>query len=83
MTASEQPILLSRKLDRICFTLERCAPQKHETMLAVQGLPPGAYAAVDGTTTHSFRAETGRTMRIPLIIDTGGTVTVRLEPSMQ
>ena len=81
--AGGQPILLSRKLDRLGFTLESRAPQKHETTLSVEGLPPGAYSSVDGTTRHSFRAETGRPMRIPLIVDNGGTVTVRLEPSRQ
>ncbi|MEI8373431.1 MAG: DUF5695 domain-containing protein [Planctomycetota bacterium] len=81
--ASGQPILLSRELDRLSFTLESRAPQKHEATLSVEGFPPGDYSTVDGRTKHSFRAEVGQPLRIPLFVNDGGTVTVRLEPSVK
>jgi len=79
--AGEQPLVLSRALDRTSFTLESRAPQKHETILTVEGLPPGVYTVAVGITRRSFRAEAGRPTCIPLSVKAGGNVTVRLEPA--
>ena len=52
--AAEQPIQVSRALDRLAFTLESRAPAPHEATLAIEGLPPGRYSATVGEFTLSF-----------------------------
>ena len=79
--AAEQPLRVSRALDRCAFTLESRAPQPHQATLTVEGLPAGAYSAICGPAVRPFRMQTGRPARIPLRLDPGRATVVRLEPA--
>jgi hypothetical protein len=81
--AAEQPIVVSRELNRVSFVLENRAPQDHAATLTVEGLPAGSYLAAANATNHPFHVEAGRFVRILLPVPAGRSVTVRLEPSAQ
>jgi hypothetical protein len=78
--AHEQPLQLSRTLDRLAFTLESRTPEKHEAVLTIEGLPPGRYSSVAGEFTRRFFAERGQIARIQLLVNPGQPTTVRIEP---
>lgn len=79
--AHDQPILVSRELNRFSFVLENRAPERHETALVVEGLPAGDYAAIAETTKRLFRVEAGRLTPLSLPMPGGQNVHVRLEPA--
>ena len=78
--AAEQPIQFTRALDRLSFAIENRAPDKHATVLAIEGLPPGRYSAMVGEFTLSLRVEGNQTARIQLPLLAGSGTTVRIEP---
>ena len=78
--ASGQPIVLRRALDGFSFQLESRAPQKHETTLTIEGLPPGSYSIGDGASRRSLHTEPGRPTRVQLTVPNGDAIVVRLEP---
>jgi len=79
--AAEQPIQVSRVLDRLAFTLESRAPAPHEVTLAIEGLPPGQYSAAAGAAVRPFRVEGNRSVRIQLPVEPGQGTPVRIEAS--
>jgi hypothetical protein len=77
--AAEQPLQVSRALDRLAFTLESRAPAQHEATLAIEGLPPGHYSAAAGAVVRPFRVEEKRRARIQLPVEPGRATPVRIE----
>jgi len=59
------------------------APHPHETILTIEGLPPGAYTTMDGATRHFVSAQTNRAAKVRLNVENKGgrSVTVRPEPA--
>ena len=79
--AAEQPLQVSRALDRFAFALESRAPVRHEATLAIEGLPPGQYSAAAGGVFRPFRAEDKRPARIQLPVEPAQATPVRIEAS--
>jgi hypothetical protein len=77
--AAEQPLQVSRALDRLAFTLESRAPARHEAVLTVEGLPPGRYSAAVGAIVRPLRVDEGRRTRIQLPLEPGRPTPVRIE----
>jgi hypothetical protein len=77
--AAEQPLQVSRALDRLAFTLESRAPAPHEATLTIEGLPPGQYFAAAGAVVRPCRVEKQRLVRIQLSVEPGRAAPVRIE----
>ncbi len=79
--ASEQPIILSRRLDHLTFTLENRSPDRHEVTLTVENLPPGIHSANAGATSRSFHMEAGQQTRISLPLENDRAAAVPRKPA--
>jgi len=77
--AAEQPIRVSRTLDRVEFTIESRAPARHEATLAIEGPPPGQYAATVGAIIRPFRVNEKRTANFQIPVEPGQATAVRIE----
>ena len=77
--AAEQPLQVSRALDRLAFALESRSPVPHTTTLTLEGLPLGEYSAAIGAVVRSFRVEDRRTARVQLPLEPGPATRVRIE----
>jgi len=78
--AREQPITLSRSLNRFAFEIESRALHEHETRLTVEGLPPGAYNVNVGGKAGRAWLKDRKPAAIAITVPGNRTVSVRVEP---
>lgn len=72
--AAEQPIVVNKELNRLCFTLENRSQDAHTTMLEIAGLPLGAYRlTVDEQVLAQMRVTTNQPLRFSLPLTKGAS----------
>jgi hypothetical protein len=81
--AAAEPIVLSRALDRVAFTLEDRSPRQHETTLTVEGLTPGPYRVTVGDSVRSWGVEGGGPSVLRLPLGVSQTTRIRMERATQ
>lgn len=78
--AREQPITLSRSLNRFACEIESRAPHEHETRLTVEGLPGGTYNLNVGGKTGRVWLKDGKPTALAITVPGNRTVSVSVEP---
>jgi hypothetical protein len=72
--AKNQPVTFDSDLAKISFTLENRASGKHETQIALAGLPAGTYRVTAGNRSlQKIKSGAGENQQIAIPVDSGAT----------